>query len=280
MVEWSIEIFGLMRYHSDMARKWTEQEELNKRKELFRLYVKDNKTIGELAKILGIGESTVYDRLIRLKIPTLRSQKPRYNNVRSDIRIPLEYSAELAEFVGLLLGDGHLTPTQVTVSLGKKDEYVPFVIELTKTLFKINPKCIVSPRGDSVVYFGSTKAVRWLISMGLAFNKTKAQVDLPDWIFLRKAFMRGALRGLFDTDGSVYKLKFGTQISFTNKSVPLLYSVRRALLKLGFCPSKVTANKVYLTRRGDLVRFFREIGFKNKKHQKRFLHFISNGCVA
>ena len=229
--------------------------------------------IGEIAEILRTGESTIYDRLVRLKIPSLRSQKPNYNNIRRDICIPSIYSGELAEFIGLILGDGHLTPTQVTVTLGKKDEYVPYVINLIQNLFKIKPKHIILNRGDSVVYFGSTVVVRWLISMGLAFNKTKSQVDLPAWIFSRKIFMRRALRGLLDTDGSVYRLKFGVQISFTNESRPLLASVKKMFSKLGFRPSKISSNHIYLTRRDDLGRFFKEVGFKNKKHQKRFLEF-------
>lgn len=104
-----------------MARKWTMLEEKTKRAELRKLYVEENRTIGEIAHILGLGESSIYDRLVRLNIPTLRSKKRGFNNRRADVVIPQEYSAELAEFVGVMLGDGHLTPTQVTVTLGKKE---------------------------------------------------------------------------------------------------------------------------------------------------------------
>jgi len=94
-----------------MARRWTKKEETFKRKELFNLYVKQNKSIGEISDILKLNESSVYDRLIRLKIPISRASKPGYNNVRNDVIIPKKMSGDLAEFVGILLGDGHLTPT-------------------------------------------------------------------------------------------------------------------------------------------------------------------------
>lgn len=86
--------------------------------------------------------------------------------------------------------------------------------------------------------------------------------------------MKKFLRGFFDTDGSVYKLKFGIQISFTNFSVPLLKSLQKMLIELGYKPSRISANKVYLTQIKDVKRFFEEITPANPKHQRRFIDFI------
>lgn len=259
-----------------MARKWTKEEECKKRNELSKLYVKQNKSIGEIARILNINDSTVYNRLIRLNIPVDRRRKERCNNIRNDIRIPNKFSASLAEFIGILLGDGHVTPTQVTVTLGKKEnQFVDYVADLMEGLFHVKPKKVLTVRGDFVVYIGSTEAVRWLLSMGLVHNKVKYQVDFPKWIFDRREFIKKSLRGFFDTDGSVYKLRFGMQLSYCNKSKPLLTSTRRMLLSMGYFPSRVSNNKnVYITRRADLLRYHKEIGFSNKKHEKRFLKFF------
>lgn len=263
-----------------MPSKWTKKEELLKRMELMSLYAKQNKSIGEIAKILDVGESTVYDRLIRLKIPVDRQNKKRCNNIRSDIVIPKIFSNNLAEFVGILLGDGHLTPFQVSVTLGKKDEYIDHVVSLMNSLFKVKPKIIYTKDGHAVIYLGSVKLVRWFLEMGLVFNKVKCQVDFPNWIFSHKDYMRRALKGFFDTDGSVYRLRYGIQFSYCNKSKSLLVSARSMLIKLGFFPSKINNNKnIYLTRRSDLLRYYNEIGFGNRKHKKRFLKFL-NGCVV
>lgn len=262
-----------------MPKKWTADEEAVKKKELFNLYIKKNKSIGEIAEILEIGESTVYDRLLRLKIPIIRENKIGYNNKRNDIFFPKKFSENLAEFVGILLGDGHLSPTQVSVTLGKKNEYDDYVVSLIEKIFKITPRKIFTERKDAVIYLGSTELVKWFISMGLVFNKVKSQVDFPKWIFQEKNYMRGVLRGFFDTDGSVYKLRHGVQFSYCNKSKPLLKSIRFILKELGFHPSKFTNNKnIYLTRKNDLIRYFNEIGFGNKKHEKRFFEFC--GCVV
>lgn len=182
--------------------------------------------------------------------------------------------------VGILLGDGHLTPTQVIVTLGKKDIYVDYVSSLMENLFEVKPKIALTKNGHYIVYLGSTRLVRWFLKMGLSFNKVKAQVDIPSWCFGNKKFLINVIRGLIDTDGSVYKLRFGTQISFCNRSRPLLGSARLILARLGFSPSNISGHNVYLTKRADLLKYFHEIGFGNQKHKNRFLEFTNNGRLV
>ncbi|OGM02494.1 hypothetical protein A2115_00695 [Candidatus Woesebacteria bacterium GWA1_41_8] len=259
-----------------MAKRWTISEELLKRKELDKFYIKENRSIGEIAKILNLGQSTIYGRLLRLSIKPMRSRKMRFNNKRGDISIPEGYSEQLSEFIGVLLGDGHLTPTQVTVTLGNKEVvYVSYLTKLIKKLFNIEPKTIRVRNGYHVVYVGSTYVVRWLLSMGLVFNKVKSQVDLPPWIFSNKDYVKGFLRGFFDTDGSIYKLRFGVQLAFINRSLPMLESLRSCLSLLDYSPSNISQFRIYLTRREDIIRFFKTVNPANAKHQKRFQMFLS-----
>lgn len=261
-----------------MAKRWSKLEEKEKRKELFELYVKRNKTIQVIAVELDLATTTVYDRLIRLGIAPQRPKKSKYNNQNTKIIIPQRKGSHLAEFIGILLGDGHLTPTQVTVTLGKKELlYAKYVEDLIKKLFKADPRTIIDKRGDRTVYFGSTRIVRWLCSMGLAYNKTKAQVNIPKWCFSNKSVMRSVIRGLFDTDGSVYSLRYGLQISLCNRSQPLLSSAREILLILGYHPSRISDGRIYLTRQSDINNYVKNIGFQNKKHLLRFLHFSQLG---
>ncbi|MBI2616566.1 hypothetical protein HYW55_00340 [Candidatus Gottesmanbacteria bacterium] len=152
-------------------------------------------------------------------------------------------------------------------------EYIHHVATLIKKLFGIDSKIATSNSGYYVVYFGSTETVRWLLGMGLVFNKVKSQVNAPDWILSQKEYMKFFLKGFFDTDGSVYKLRFGIQLSFTNRSIPLLNSLRRCLFVLGFKPSIISCYHIYLTRRDDVSKFFREVGPANKKHRERFRLF-------
>src|SRR3989338_3245556 len=257
-----------------MAKRWNKSEESIRKKELVEMYVRKNKTIGEIAKILNLEQSSIFKRLLRLKIKSDPSKKNGYKNINYGVVIPGQYSSKLAEMLGILLGDGHLTPTQVTVTLGKKDEYVDYVSDLMEQLFKVRPKVITTKDGHYVIYLGSARLVRWFLNMGLVFNKVGSQVNMPSWCFKNKRFLKNAVRGLIDTDGSVYKLRSGNvQMSFCNRSLPLLKSARLALLSLGLFPSQISGYNFYITRKDDLHRYYHKIGFNNKKNEKRFLEF-------
>ena len=47
-----------------MAKRWTKREEDKYRSELFNLYVKQNKSLREISKVLGISEQTVFKRCV------------------------------------------------------------------------------------------------------------------------------------------------------------------------------------------------------------------------
>ncbi len=268
-----------------MPRKWTKEETERYRNELQQLYVVDNLSMYEIAKKLKISAPNVHKRLKKLHFPSLRHLKKGYNNSSRKVIIPSKYNNNIAEFFGIMLGDGHISSNQIIVSLGNKEiDYVEHVSNIMQKVFKMEPSVFTRQESDSGgnryknVYFGSVAVVKWLLKEGLVHNKVKKQVDIPEWIFSKKGFMKSFLRGFFDTDGSIYKLKFGSQISFTNYSQPLLKSLQMMLIKLGYTPSRISVNKVYLTRNKDVRRFFKEIKPKNSKHQQRFIDFTK--CVG
>lgn len=258
-----------------MPAPWTQIRKQERRLILFELYVKQNKSISEIAKIDHCNYVTIYNQLRRLEIPIQRHLKPKNNNKRTDVVIPKRKSAHLAEFIGIMLGDGHLSPTQVTVSLGTKDEYIDYLVRLFKKVFNIQAKVMVNGRRYKTVYFGSTEAVRWLGTQGLVSNKVRSQVNLPEWIYGNPSYARAALRGLLDTDGSIYLLSNGRmQVSFCNRSLPLLMSVRKLFECLDFHPSRVSGYNVFLTRKAEIGRLYQEVGFNNLKHRKRYRKFV------
>lgn len=258
-----------------MARRWRKQEEKRYRKELYDLYVSQNKTLNEVAKVLKIKPQTVFARLKRLGIATCPERKKNYRNQRSDIIIPKTYSSDLAEFFGIMFGDGSLSHFQVMVTLGTKEmSYAKYVAKLMKKIFGASAKISIRKNGSKDVYIGSVELTNWLQKEGLVFNKVKRQVDVPAWIFSKKTYTERFLRGFFDTDGSIYKLRFGVQISLTNRSLPILRSLHKMLKKLLYNPSEISSYKIYVTKRQEVVRFFKEISPANRKHWQRFENFI------
>lgn len=258
-----------------MARRWTLEEESQKRDELLVLYVEQNKTITEIGKILDIKESTVFDRMKRLQIPSTPERKVHYNNKRQDIVVPIKLSRKLAEFVGILLGDGHIAPTQVIVTLNQAERnYLGYISNLMQELFGVTPHYYKRKQKRAYdLYIGSVDLVRFFKKMGLVSNKVRFQASIPEWILTNREYMKNFIRGFFDTDGSIYKLKFGVQMNFCNRSFPLLNSARIMLLELGYHPSKISSYKIYLTKKPELIRYMREVGFSNTKHFERAKQF-------
>ena len=92
--------------------------------------------------------------------------------------------------------------------------------------------------------------------------------------------MRATLRGLIDTDGSIYQLRYGLQIGFCNLSIPLLRSTRELFIRLRFNPSQVSGSKVYLTNQSEIDDYVKRVGFSNQKHHRRYVQFRKHGRVA
>ena len=268
MVEWSI-----IGYNTLMPRKWTNQATLTYRRQLIRLYSKENLSIFEVGEKLGLSYQCIFQRLKRLGIKISPESKKGYTNKRSLNR--LQESQDLAEFIGIMLGDGHISREQIFVTLGKKEKaYVAYVIELFRRVYACELKCMLNKKGHHVLYIGFRNLVDYLLSIGLVMNKVKEQVKVPSWIFRDRKYIIGFLRGFFDTDGSIYKLKHGIQISFCNMSMPLLDNTRTALISLGFSPSKISSNRVYLTKKKDLLRYKKEIGSANPTKMERINKWV------
>lgn len=195
-------------------------------------------------------------------------------------------SEDLAEFIGIVLGDGGITPRQVAITLNKTDdiEYIEYVSKLIRRLFDVSPS--VLEQGPVVdVLVSRTELVLFLLEKGLrAGNKVRNQVDVPEWIKDNDAFSKRCVRGLIDTDGSYYseihnykeKIYNNCVINFTNRSFPLLNFVRSKLREFDFRPRKSNRFSVCLGREEELTRYFKEIGTSNPKHFRKYKKFMND----
>ena len=190
------------------------------------------------------------------------------------------FSQELAEYVGIMLGDGGLTLGQCTVTLNSiaDREYINFVSSFLKKLFGEHPKHFQKKDCNAVVlYYNGSSLVRYLLQIGLKVgNKVKQQVDVPVWVLEKKRYRISCLRGLMDTDGGVFlhRYKVGgkeykyRKISFSNRSAPLLLFVSNTLTELGFTPKiidKVENKKVWLYNTNEVKRYLEVVGTHNPR---------------
>ena len=195
-------------------------------------------------------------------------------------------SALLAEFIGIMLGDGCLSSRfQVGISFNSETDraYGGYLQRLFQRLFGVS--ATIQRRREThgwTVVASSRALVEHLQVLGLVQgNKVVHQVDVPQWIWTRRRYQQACLRGLMDTDGSIYRYThrvYGHQyvhagLCFTNHSRPLLLSVERSLKNCGFRP-RAGGYHVYLNRREEIRGYFRLVGSRNLKHVKRFREYF------
>lgn len=205
------------------------------------------------------------------------------------VRKEINYSNNpelLAEFIGILLGDGGITNYQVKITFNRDTDrlYSKFIQDTIKRLFNISSSIIesTSDKGNDVIV-SSRNLVEFLLDKGLKTgSKIRNRADIPKWIYKRYEYKIGCIRGLIDTDGSFYlyeptvnnKEYLHFAMCFTNHSKALLNSVYCLLRELGFKPVK-TEKRIYLYKNTDIMRYFDIINSNNPKHYIKYKQYIN-----
>ncbi len=205
-------------------------------------------------------------------------------NVCHPIKKPKK-STILAEFIGIMMGDGGMTKSQLTITQHHKNDkgYSDFIIELIKQLFNVSPNIHHrSKYSINNISVSRTELVRFCVSLGLPVgNKVKQQIDIPNWIKIDKKFLTTCIRGLIDTDGCIFthsykvsnKIYSYKKLAFANRSKPLILSVYRFFKNIGLSPRLTNDGKdVRIESKTDIQKYFHVIGSHNPKHLKRFLN--------
>lgn len=207
---------------------------------------------------------------------------------RQKIEIP-QKSEALAEFFGIIIGDGGISKYQVTVTLsGLVDsEYSNWLTNFIEKLFKINASWKKDKKNVIRITISRTSLTDFLVDNGLPRgNKIKQQIDMPKWIIGQKKFSISCVRGLIDTDGCVYLDKHSYKnkgyqnicLDFTSASKKLLDSVYKILDDLKLEPKKYEKS-IKIRKKKNVIKYFKIIGSHNAKHLNKFNSFIK-GEVA
>jgi len=196
------------------------------------------------------------------------------------------YSSNLAEFVGIMIGDGGITDAQVTISFNPETDkrYGAFVKNLIKTLFGVTPS-VYRKKNQllSNIVVSRKRLVNFCQSIGLKIgNKLKQNVDIPEWIKRKKHFKIACIRGLFDTDGCIFnechhingKNYCYPRWAFASNCELLRNSVFEILKEFGFNPRIRNNRNVQLENKEEIIKYFKFIGTNNSKHKERFKYFV------
>lgn len=201
-----------------------------------------------------------------------------YNlNGLKKVKLPRR-SIKLAEFIGIVMGDGNVSKyfSAVTLNSIADAKYIPYVANLMRQLFPKAPISVMPRQGGenaTRVQISSRIVADFLRFMGMVpYHKI-----IPDWILAKKSYRLACIRGLFDTEGSIsfktYRSQKGVrvykQLNFRNADVQLMRFVRDNLITLGLKPTTTLRRSLYLSNTEAINTYRKKIGFSNPKLLQR-----------
>ena len=195
------------------------------------------------------------------------------------------------ELVGIILGDGHIYhyPTHFIYGLEisgnalEDKEFFERIADYIERLIRKRPKIHVKSHklGKSLqlLVYGK-KFAYMLIGKGIPFKNKSFTAIIPHK-YLPWRHSKHVLRGLFETDGSLYFSKLNGKHSYPrleikSSSNQLIKQIFSILSKQGYNPHIVTkksdkTSAVYLSGSHQIDKWAKEIGFGSKKNLSKYL---------
>jgi hypothetical protein len=180
--------------------------------------------------------------------------------------LPLRKDGNLAELIGVVLGDGHIgvfprCEFLRIVGSGNNPGFRDRYASLVERVFQKEPHVALRTREDAY----NITIYQKLISKRLAIpsgNRSNHSFVLPDWIEENNEYRIRFLRGLYEAEGSLcfHPKTYTHKFIFTNMSLALLDVVFRLVSDLGFHPHRTkrdiqVSRKAEVQKLADLLQF-------------------------
>ena len=173
---------------------------------------------------------------------------------------PFEKSGDLAELIGVVLGDGNIGkfPRTECLTISSNSNNHGFIKRYSRLIAKLFNK---QPHISRVAEFKNCTRIRIYqkdISKRLEIPSGKRgeiKIEIPEWILNNKRYLKRYLRGLYEAEGSfcVHKPTYTYKFLFSNRNESLLECVYQALKILGFHPHK-SPGKIQISKREEVYK--------------------------
>jgi LAGLIDADG-like domain len=187
-------------------------------------------------------------------------------------------SEAIAELVGAILGDGNIynkRPAYVELCGNPSTDLNYFkdvLLPIVRREIKREPKLLI--RGGGLRFrINSKRFVEWLEKKGVPSGEAKANSTIPNFIVKNRRLLTCCIRGIFDTDGSVY---FDMRPAYSRPYPRIdLHMTNHELLKqmdklmdeyeIVHCFAK-SKGSVITSGEDSLRQFLQKVGFSNLHH--------------
>ncbi len=173
----------------------------------------------------------------------------------------------LAEFIGVVLGDGHIqqfprTERLIIVGDARKMDFINRYAAITKVLFRKTPMIgkVAASNAVRISIYQKFISERLGIPSG---NRKNFPYRMPEWIRARRAYTIRFLRGLYEAEGylCVHLPTCTHNFGFSNFNQHLLGIVARALRELEFHP-EIRHNAIRVRRKSEVERLRKLLHFR------------------
>ena len=195
------------------------------------------------------------------------------------INLPEKLTVELAELIGIYIGDGSNHRDGIRFSVGRNDkEMVDIISRLSKTIFNKKATFSLASNKNYEVAILSIVIKQWFEFLGIA-KASSRNAKIPKIIFeASENIICAFLRGLFSTDGCVRK---SGHITLSTSSIAISEEVQTLMFYIGI-PTRRTYFKstdsfqISICTKKGFINFKEKIGFLLFRKDERLKKIVSS----
>ncbi len=190
----------------------------------------------------------ISDTMKQKKIDNFKSWRDKMKvegKIKSEY-LPLKKDGDLAELIGVVLGDGHICSYSRTeelriISNSNNPEFVARYAKIMEKVFNKKPYVRNSNQNNSTRIGLYEKHISGRMKIPSGARKY-LKIAVPVWILKNRKYIVRYLRGLYEAEGSfcIHKPTYTYKFLFANKNETLLNNVYSLMKKIGFHPHRST----------------------------------------
>jgi len=187
---------------------------------------------------------------------------------RIRVRFPaLLRNGDLAEVIGVMLGDGHIekcprTERLLIFSNSNNKGFVERYAGLVQKLFKKKPYVYKQSTQNCIRISLYEKKVSERLGIPTGSRKD-ISITVPSWIEKKESYIIRYLRGLYEAEGSysIHKPTYTYKFVFSNTNQSLLKNVSKLLTVLGFSPHSDSL-RVQISKKDEVLKAVKLLRFR------------------
>jgi len=211
----------------------------------------------------------ISDTMKKKKIDNFASWR---NRMKKLGKIPSCYpifgeSGDLAELMGVVLGDGHLSrfPRTEELTIFSNSNNRGFIVRygnLLEKIFNKKPYIAKTSWSNCVRIRIYQKEIKK--RLGIPYSpRGKRTIKIPGWILKNEQYIVRYLRGLYEAEGSfcIHKPTGTYKFLFRNRNRSMLRNVFRLMKKIGFHPH-VSSEQVQISKKAEVYKAMELLQFR------------------